>query len=145
MVASRSCCIALVSGVASAFRFPRMLFSRFVEEDPALSTFYAMANFFLRVPVREYACLKLHGVDQERARTESCWLYLMAWKAAPAKKAVRARSGQSWSLSRLPCRERPHLDKSQESQSRSRPQMCTQTSVLEITENHPYVYGHVYT
>ena len=32
-----------------------------------------------------------YRVDQEEARTDSRWLYLMVWKAAPAKKAVRAR------------------------------------------------------
>ena len=32
-----------------------------------------------------------YRVDPEQARTDSRWLYLMAWKAAPAKKAVRAR------------------------------------------------------
>ena len=30
-------------------------------------------------------------MDPEQARTDSRWLYIMAWKAAPAKKAVRAR------------------------------------------------------
>ena len=39
------------------------------------------------------AAVFCYRVDPEQARTDSRWLYLMAWKAAPAKKAVRARSG----------------------------------------------------
>ena len=33
----------------------------------------------------------LYRVDQEQPRTDSRSLYLMAWKAAPARKVVRAR------------------------------------------------------
>ena len=36
-------------------------------------------------------CVAAYRVDPEQARTDSRWLYLMAWKAATAKKAVRAR------------------------------------------------------
>ena len=42
------------------------------------------------IPNQHYFRLS-YRVDPEQARTDSRWLYLMAWKAASAKKAVRAR------------------------------------------------------
>ena len=48
-------------------------------------------NAVMSFEIRDAWSRHCYRVDPEQARTASRWLYLMAWKAAPAKKAVRAR------------------------------------------------------
>ena len=48
-------------------------------------------NAVMSLETRDAWSRHCYRVDPEQARTASRWLYLMAWKAAPAKKAVRAR------------------------------------------------------
>ena len=68
-------------------------------------------------------------MDPEEARTDSSWLYLMAWKAAPAKKAVRARR---WDYHACDA-GRALISEN----SRSYGQIRPQTRVLECAEKHP--------
>ena len=48
-------------------------------------------NAVMSFEIRDAWSRHCYRVDPEQARTDSRWLYLMAWEAAPAKNAVRAR------------------------------------------------------